>query len=86
MIERYRAGQGSIASCRTGRAMSAGTARLTSGRQELDKVTVIDFFHIGIFALHVELDPLGSPDAHALWLQLCQGNAAGTGSPFFYFS
>jgi hypothetical protein len=49
---------------------------LTSGRQELNEVTVVDFFHIGIFAFHVELDPLGSPDTHALGLQFRQLYAA----------
>jgi hypothetical protein len=47
---------------------------LTSGRQELNEVTVVDFFHIGIFAFHVELDPLGSPDTHALGLQFRKDN------------
>ena len=38
---------------------------------------MINVFYISFFTFHADLDPLGSPDTHALWLQFCQMDFAG---------
>ena len=39
---------------------------------------MIHLLHIGIFALHAQMDPLAGPNAHFGRLQLSHNNAAGT--------
>jgi len=46
-------------------------------REELHEKPVIDRFHIGIFALHADLNALGGPDTDACGLHFLQYNAAG---------